>query len=116
MTDDTSLPTEENVLSRLYNETIDSHRAYLKRLHDSFNAHCEKIGADAKEKLSTVGETDEAKRKEILIEEQKLLDQTLSGLKYAINKSSADARQKLEEIQNKLEESKIDLDAELENL
>lgn len=110
---DTTLPGDEQTLARLYNETIDSHRVYLKKLHEAFNAHCEEIGASAKTNLAKIDESDAGKRKEILMKEQGELDKTLAELKYAINRSSADARKKLEEIQNKLDSGSIDLEAEL---
>ncbi len=48
--------------------------------------------------------------------EQELLDKTLAELKYAINKSNANARKKLEEIQNKMEEGSLNLENELAEL
>lgn len=111
-----NLPEDEQVLAGLYQDTIDHHRTYLDRLHEAFNARCEKIGEDAKEKLKGLDESDEDGRKKILTEEQTDLDKTLEELKFAINKSNADARKKLEEIQDKIEESAVDLETELANL
>ena len=116
MAEETTLPEEEEALARLYNDTIDSHRTYLKRLHESFDARCETIGTDAKKRIDALEEGDEEGKKKILTEEQALLDKTLAELKYAINKSSADARQKLEEIQEKLDAEAMDLESELANL
>ncbi len=111
-----NLPDDKTALSKLYQDTIDYHRSYLKRLHDAFNQHCEEVGAKAKEKLSGVDESDEEARKEVLIAEQKELDEALAQLKTAINQNNAEAREKLEEIQSKIEESAMDLEAELAKL
>ena len=111
-----NLPKDKTALSKLYQDTIDYHRGYLKRLHEAFNSHCEEVGAKAKGELSGIDESDEEARKEILIAEQKELDEALAQLKTAINQNNAEARQKLEEIQSKIEESAMDLEAELANL
>ncbi|MBN2095888.1 hypothetical protein JW752_00620 [Candidatus Peregrinibacteria bacterium] len=111
-----TLPKDKTALSKLYQDTIDYHRDYLNRLHEAFNQHCEAIGAKAKDQLSKIDESDEEKRKEILVTEQKDLDEALTQLKTAINQNNADARKKLEEIQNKIEESAMDLEAELAKL
>jgi len=113
---DKILPEDEQALARLYQETIDYHRNYLDRLHEAFNSRCEAIGADAKEKLKGVNENDEEGRKEILMKEQEYLDKTLEELKYAINKSNAEARAKLEEVQTKIDEGAMNLEEELANL
>lgn len=107
------LPEDEEELAGLYQETIDHHHTYLERLHSAFNNRCEKIGADTKKKLAEVDEEDEEAKEKILAEEKELLDKTLAELKYAINRSNANARKKLEEIQEKIEEGSLDLDAEL---
>lgn len=111
-----NLSKDEQALARLYQETIDLHRAYLERLHEAFNNRCEEIGEGAKKKLGELDEEDEEGRKQILMGEQELLDKTLAELKYAINRSNAEAREKLEEIQRKIEEKAMDLDAKLANL
>lgn len=116
MAENTTLQGDEDALAQMYNETIDHHRVYLKKLHESFNTRCENIGADAKKRISELPEDDQEGKKKILTEEQALLDKTLAELKYAINKSSADAREKLEEIQSKIDRSAMDLESELANL
>jgi len=116
MVDNLILPEGEDELADLYNETIEHHNAYLERLHSAFNRRCEEIGEKAKAKLSKVDEEDEEAKGEVLQEEQELLDKTLAELKYAINKSNANAREKLEAIQNKLEEDALDIEKELVNL
>jgi DNA anti-recombination protein RmuC len=113
---DANSTQDEDSLAQLYNETIDDNRAYLKRLHDSFNRHCEVIGEEAKKKLEAIPETEEEARQKILAEEKQQLDKTLAELKYAITKSSSDARATLEEIQNKLDSKTLDLDAELNQI
>lgn len=113
---DKQLPEDTNALARLYQETLDHHRAFLDRLHEAFNAHCEAIGEQSKKELADIAEGDEEKRKQILTEEQKQLDQTLEELKYAITKSNADARKRLEEIQAKIEQKSMDIESELANL
>ena len=116
MPDETTLPEDENDLAQLYQETIDTHRAYLDRLHTAFDARCDEIGAQTKKKLEGVDESDEETRKQIMAEEQEQLNKILAELKFAINKSNADARQKLEEIQTKLEEKTLNLEEELANV
>ncbi len=113
---DQTIPADEQVLTRLYQETIDHHRTYLDRLHNAFNERCEAVGTEAKEKLKGINESDEEGRKEILMKEQEDLDKTLEELKYAINKSNADARAKLEEIQTQIDEGAMSIEEELANL
>lgn len=116
MPHDDNLPEDEQELAGLYQETIDQHHKYLERLHEAFNRRCEKIGVDTKKKLAGIDESDQESREKILIEEKELLDKTLAELKYAINKSNANARKKLEEIQIKLEEGAMNLEGELAKL
>ena len=111
-----NLPADEQALAGLYQETINHQQVYLDKLHEAFNSRCEKIGEEAKEKLKGIDENDEEARRPILAEEQEKLDKTLEELKFAINKSNANARAKLEEIQNKIEASAVDLETELANL
>ncbi len=113
---DEHLPNNEDELAELYQETIDHHHVYLEKLHSAFNNRCEKIGEDTKHKLTEVDESDEGTREKILGEEKALLDKTLAELKYAINKSNANARKKLEEIQEKIENNSMNLDGELAEL
>lgn len=113
---DTQLPEDQKSLARLYQETIDHHRAFLDRLHEAFNKRCEAIGTESKKKIAELPEEKKANRKQILTQEQKDLDKTLEELKYAITKSNADARNKLEEIQAKIEEKSVDIESELANL
>ncbi len=110
------LPVDEEALEFLYDETIDHHNEFLEKLHQAFDRRCEQIGTEAKKKLSELNDSQEEERTTILEEEQAQLDQTLAELKYAINKSNANARQKLEEIQSKLDEQELDLENELLNL
>jgi DNA anti-recombination protein RmuC len=116
MADTMQLPEDDEELAMLYELTIDHHHNYLERLHGAFDRRCEEVGAEAKKKLAGIDESDEEAENAILQEEQELLDKTLAELKYAINKSNANARKKLEEIQNRLEANAVDLDAELANL
>ncbi len=116
MAKDMTLQEDEDKLNDLYDQTIDYHHNYLERLHAAFNKKCEEIGTSAKKKLDKIDESDEEAKTAILTEEQELLDKTLSELKYAINKSNANARKKLEEIQNKLEANTINLEDELANM
>jgi len=116
MVKEPNLPEDEEELAILYNETIDLHNEYLERLHAAFNRHCEEIGTEAKKKLAEVNKDDEEARNAVLQEEQKLLDQTLAELKYAINRSNSNARRKLEQIQTKLEADEMDIEAELAKL
>lgn len=116
MAEDLTLPEDEEELADLYNETIEHHNEYLERLHSAFNRRCETIGADAKKKLDKVPKEDEEARNAVLQEEQEQLDKTLAELKYAINKSNANARKKLEQIQVKLEERELNIEEELANL
>ncbi len=111
-----NLPADKNTLENLYQETIDYHRGYLKRLHEAFNKHCEEIGSKYKEKINQIDESDDDARKKILIAEQKELDEALGQLETAINWNNTEARKKLEEIQKKIEESAMDLEKELANL
>ncbi len=113
---DGQLPEDQKSLARLYQETIDHHRAFLDRLHDAFNKRCESIGAESKKEISKLPEGKGVERKQILTREQKELDKTLEELKYAITKSNADARKKLEEIQEKIEEKSVDIESELADL
>jgi len=116
MSDEITLPEDEQELSILYQETIDHHHNYLEKLHSAFNRRCEKIGGDTKEGLKDVPENSEEGKQALLTKEQELLDKTLAELKYAINKSNANARKKLEEIQNKMEEGSLNLENELAEL
>lgn len=111
-----SLTDDQQALAQLYQQTIDHHQNYLDRLHEAFDKRCEVIGAGAKEKLKSVDEKDEEARQQILMEEQEQLDRTLEELKSAINKSNADARKKLEEIQVKIDQDTMDLENELADL
>ena len=114
MADEPAINTEE--LDHLYDEVVESHREYLERVQSAFDKRCEEIGADAKKKLEQIPEDDEEARKEVLMEEQRFLDQTLSELKHVVARRDADVRKKLEEIEKKREESALDLEAELAKL
>lgn len=102
-------------LNRLYDETIDQHKTYLKKLHDAFDRRCEQIRLDSHKKLNATPESDPDKRKKVIYEEKVELDKVLSELKQAITKSSGDARKKLEEIEAKMEGG-ISLEKELANV
>ena len=110
------LPTDENALTNLYNETIEHHNSYLEKLHAAFNRRCDEIGENTKQKLSKVDESDQEAKTAILQEEQELLNKTLAELKYAISKSNSNARKKLEEIETKLDAKGANLEEELANL
>jgi len=116
MSDPITLPDDENALSDLYNQTVEAHNSYLEKLHAAFDKRCEQIGDETKKKLAKVPDTDADTKNQILKEEQELLDKTLAELKYAINKSNANARKKLEEIENKLDSKGVNLEQELANL
>lgn len=103
-------------LDTQYNEVVDSHRDYLTRLQEAFDKKCEAIGAESKKKLEATPESDKEARKTILLDQQKKLDETLTQLKQVVNQSSAEVRHKLEEIENKRDQSALDLEAELANL
>ena len=110
---DEPISTTEEDLDRQYDDIVESHRTYLERVQSAFDKRCEEIGAEAKKKLEEIPEEDEEGRKEVLMEEQGLLDQTLAELKQVVARRDADVRRKLEEIEKKREESAMDLEAEL---
>ena len=116
MTDNKPFTDNPEELDRIYNATVDHHRAYLNKLHQAFNKRCEKIRQDAHQKIDQTDENDKEVRKKILEEEKRQLDQTLAELKYAVSKSSREAREKLEEIENKRDQSAVDLEKELATL
>lgn len=111
----TQMPDDPLQLNRLYDETIDHHKAYLKKLHDAFNRRCEKIRLDAHKKIETLPKDDQGGRKRALAEEKAELDKVLWELKQAIAKSSNDARKKLEEIEAMMEGG-VNLEKELANV
>ena len=115
MMDDQTTATSEE-LDHQYDDIVEAHREYLNKLQAAFDKHCEEIGTEAKKKLEEIPEEDKEARKEVLIEEQRQLDESLAELKKVVNKSSANVREKLEAIENKREESALDLEAELAKL
>jgi len=110
------LPDNEEALASLYNQTIDQHNSYLEKIHTAFDKRCEEIGEQTKQKLSKVEESDQEAKTAILQEEQELLNKTLAELKYAINRSNANARKTLEEIENKMDTKDNNLEKDLANL
>src|SRR5579862_3726445 len=84
--------------NELYNQTIQTQREYLVKLQDSFNKRCDEIAALTNEKLKTVPESDTEGRKKIFDEQKQLLEEALTQLKNEVNRSSNEARKKLEEI------------------
>ena len=113
---DSTLPNDEAELERLYNETVEQHNVYLDKIHAAFDKRCDEISKQTKEKLDKVDESDQETKNQILKEEQDLLQKTLGELKYAINKSTSNARKKLEEIQDIIENKQANIDAEMANL
>lgn len=109
----TQLPDDPLELNRLYDETVETHKGYLEKIHNAFNARCEKIRVAAHAKLDALPETDQEGRKKVLAEEKTELDKVLSELKRAIRKSSQDARAKLEEIETRMEGGGVNLEREL---
>ena len=109
----TTLPTDPQELNRLYNETVDHHKAYLEKVHQAFDRRCEEIRVEAHKKFDTMPESDQAGRQKVLAEEKAELDQALSELKQTIQKSSQDARKKLEEIEAKIETDALNLEKTL---
>lgn len=110
------LPENEEALASLYNQTIEQHNSYLDKIHQAFDKRCEEIGAQAKEKLSKIDESDQEAKTAILQEEQEQLNKTLAELKYAINRSNSNARKTLEDIENKMDRKEVNLEDELANL
>lgn len=100
-------------LDALYNQTIENQRAYLAKLQDAFNQHCDQITTESEARLKNIPVTDLEARQQVEQEHKKKLDEALSQLRNEIERSSRDTRTKLEEINNQREESKLD---ELEQL
>lgn len=102
-------------LSTLYTETILHQSAYVERLQEAFDKRCKEIGAQTKAKLENAGNDEEAKQA-IQAEEKATLNQALDELRYALSESGAEVREKLEKIQNKIDDGKMNLEEELNQL
>lgn len=116
MSDDQNLPSDEEQLKALYQSTIQHHHQFLEKVQTAFDNRCDEIGASTKEKLAEIDEEDEEVKQQIMEEEKALLNKTLSELKFTINKSNSNALKKLEEIQNKLDNSVFNLDQALKEV
>jgi len=109
----TQLPDDTEALNRLYDETVEAHKAYLEKVHNAFDQRCEEIRVAAHKELDALPESDKDGRQKALTQEKIELDQALSELKMALHRSSEDARHTLEDIQAKMEASSVDLEREL---
>ena len=111
--DDSTLPKDSQALTSLYQQTIKAHQEYLKKLQEAFDNRCEEIRTETHSKIDDIPEMDKKARETVLKEEKELLDRTLEELKYAVSRSSSEAREKLEQIENRREEQSVDLEAQL---
>ncbi len=109
----TTLPADPQELNRLYNKTVDHHKQYLDKVHQAFDRRCEEIKLATHEKLNGLPESDQQGRQQTLDEEKAELDKVLSELKMTLQKSSQDARQKLEEIEARLDTHEFDFETQL---
>lgn len=100
-------------LDNEYQELIESHKGYLGKLQAAFDQRCDAIGEETKAKLATLPEDDLETRKQILLEEQSRLNQTLAELKQVVSRSNAEVRKKLEEIENLRSNAMMNLESEL---
>lgn len=98
----------------LYTQTINEQREYLAELQKAFNARCDEITAQAKQKLTELAEDSLEERKKVFEEQKKLLDEALNDLKNNINISGGKTRKRLEEIHAQREEKTLaDLEAQI---
>lgn len=100
-------------LDTQYRGTIESHKAYLKKLQDAFDRHADEIEAEANAKLTDTPEEDEANKQQIEAAKQEKLTKALAELNQEIRRTQAAAYKKLEEIDQRREALETDLATEL---
>jgi len=110
------LPEDKTALAKLYHETVDHHREYLKKVQEAFHMKCDGIRDDAKAKLAETDESNEEARKTIAKDQKEQLDKTLAELKYAISRSNKEALKAIEAITEKIEAESLDLESALSEL
>ncbi len=90
--------------------------AYIDRVQEAFDRHCEEIDQRTTEKLQAIPEDDVQSKEKILVEQQAELDNTLSELKQILSKKTKDYREELEKEGQKKMEEEFDLDNQLQGL
>ena len=113
---DHHLPTDKQSLEELYDATIDHHEAYLDKLHAAFDKRCDVIEKQAKTELSKVDSSNEQAKQQVMQVQKERLDKIMAQLKYAINKSNANAMKRLEKIQDRIDGGGMNIEQELANL
>lgn len=101
----TLLDKEEELTTR--------YQVFLLKVQEAFNAHCDRIKAEAEKRLETIPESDQEARKAVLDEQKHELDKTLAELKQLLNSRAAELRVQLEEIANLRDRQEFNVDEEL---
>jgi hypothetical protein len=94
----------------------DEINAYIEKIYEAFNRHCEDIHAKTVEKINATAEDDVEARKKILAGQKMELDKSLAELKRILSEITAKARKKMEEIENRKAEKDFNLEKELANV
>jgi molybdopterin converting factor small subunit len=89
------------------------YKAFLAKVREAFNTHCDEIKEETTQKLRAVPEDDVEGRKKILQEQKAQLDRTLAELRQLLAQKGAEVRTQLEEIANLRDQESFDLDEEL---
>jgi len=113
--DQQALPDNSDELAILYEVVIQHHQEYLNSIHTAFNDYCDKIKGESHDKLHECPKDDEESKKEVFQSQKEALTKALSEFKSAVSKSEHATREKLEEIQDKMDlDGETDLDTQLE--
>ncbi len=89
------------------------YKAFLAKVREAFNKHCDEIKDEAQKKFETIPESNQAERQKVLTEQKAKLDKTLAELKQLLATRGAEVRRELEEIAKLRDEKGFDLDQEL---
>lgn len=107
--DQTQLDQKEQAIT-------ESYKAFLRKVKEAFNHHCDEIKEHATDKFNTIPEEDQEGRKKVLAEQKAELDKSLTELKSLLSKRGAEVRDQLEEIANLRDQGDFDLDAQLSQI
>lgn len=105
----TELDKHEERITRNY-------RAFLRKVGEAFDHHCESIRNRTMQEFGKVSEEDQETRQKIVDAEKAELDKVLIELKELLNRKKSEFRHQLEEIARKKDQQSFDFDKELEEV